>query len=182
MELTATTQSRLDRALGKSVTFRWTGTPPQGLLLRRNDAFAIPFSLLWGGFAIFWEANVSTAGVWWMMLWGLPFVLVGLYIIAGRFVVDAYFRAHTVYAVSDSAVYIVRDGILPSTTTLGPAAISPIEMRRSADGSGTLIFGSQRLNRRNGWEMWGFGLPPSFEHIPDVARVYALVEPIALER
>jgi len=40
----------------------WTGKPKTGIVFRSSDAFMIPFSLLWGGFALFWETSVVATG------------------------------------------------------------------------------------------------------------------------
>jgi hypothetical protein len=41
-------------------------------------------------------------------LWGIPFLCVAVYLIAGRFFVDAWLRSRTSYYVTDRAAYIVR--------------------------------------------------------------------------
>jgi hypothetical protein len=38
------------------------GRPAQGLVFRQANALMIPFNLMWGGFAFFWEYSVISAG------------------------------------------------------------------------------------------------------------------------
>jgi cytochrome c peroxidase len=66
-------------------------------MLRTADLFLVPFSLFWGGFAIFWEVSAfGSEGPFFLKLWGIPFVLIGLYLIVGRFFWDE--RAATLEA------------------------------------------------------------------------------------
>ena len=86
----------------------WTGTLPSGILLQPGDAIRVPFSLMWGGFGNFWEWSGQHMGRApdFFTLWGIPFVLAGLYLIAGRFFVDAWVQARTSYAVTCQRVLI----------------------------------------------------------------------------
>jgi hypothetical protein len=88
----------------------WSGRPAGGILFTGRDPFLIPFSLFWGGFAIFWEWMVLQApkAPVIMPLFGVPLVLVGLYFILGRFLVDAWLRSLTRYAVTNQRVLMLR--------------------------------------------------------------------------
>lgn len=85
----------------------WVGQSDPARLFSPRDAFLVPFSLLWGGFAIFWEVGVLTTGApWFFALFGSVFVLIGLYLIAGRFLVKRHRKRTEVYAVTERRAFI----------------------------------------------------------------------------
>jgi hypothetical protein len=159
----------------------WTGEPPKGLMLRPSDAFLIPFSLLWGGFAIFWETMAINSGApFFFRLWGAPFVLVGLYLIFGRFLADARIRARTSYAVTSQRVLIASGLFQRDLKSLELRTLPQINFSMGRDNQGTLAFGSsqQPLMAFSGFQPWqggGRAMPPQFESIPDAAKVMALI-------
>jgi hypothetical protein len=119
----------------------WYGIPKQGILFSRSDIFLIPFSLLWGGFAIFWELMVfSSDAPLIFVIWGIPFVLIGIYLIAGRFFVDAHRRKKTIYGITDKRI-IIKTGMKGQLFREGKLAeLASIKMKTKKDNSGSIIF------------------------------------------
>jgi hypothetical protein len=156
----------------------WAGVPRRGLALRSSDLFMIPFSLLWGGFAVFWESSVIKDGApGFFMLWGIPFVLMGLYITVGRFFVDARRRASTTYAVTSERI-IINSGIFsPSTKSLNVRTLSDTTLQEKSDGTGTITFGAMNpmLSMYAGTSWPGVAQVPAFEMIPDARQVYDII-------
>ena len=172
-------------------TLLWAGRPLQGVKLRPHDIFMIPFSLLWGGFAIFWEVMAL-----WMSfangdggppgfaaiifpLFGLPFVLIGLYLIFGRFYVDAWRRARTFYAVTDDRILILSGLLSRSVKSLNLRTLSDLSMTQKRDGTGTINLGpTHPFAAAFGGAMWPgaawFGLP-CLELVPNVSEVYRII-------
>ena len=136
-------KSRLRSHLRPGEELRWVGAPNPKVTFAPADAFLIPFSLMWGGFAIFWEVSVLTGGGSALFaLWGIPFVLVGLYFIVGRFVHKARLKRRTVYGLTDTRALVstsersVRDAPLSGVS---------VDSRRSRDGRHlTVLFGGTR--------------------------------------
>jgi hypothetical protein len=172
--------SVIRQELGPQEQLLWSGQPRQGLALRSSDALMIPFSLLWGGFAVFWEVMViNSGGPLFMKLWGIPFVLVGLYIIVGRFFVDAWQRGKTTYGVTSERVMIISNSFGRKVKSLNLRTLSDITLTQKSDGSGTITFGA--ADKNPWWNAGGLGggrgrpAPPSFEMIQDAKKVYDII-------
>jgi hypothetical protein len=151
----------------------WTGRPARGLRLRRIDALLIPFSLMWGGFAIFWESlAVAGRAPLFFALWGIPFVLVGLYLIAGRFAWDAYVRSRTWYAVTSDSALICRQMPGGGLQHIYLQSVNNLRLQVGQDGTGTISFGNEVPWGWGGWQGWNGPAVPSFEFIADARRVY----------
>jgi hypothetical protein len=159
----------------------WSGQPRSGLALRGSDALAIPFSLMWGGFAIFWEYSVFNTGApLFFRLWGVPFVLVGLYLIFGRFFVDAWIRQKTYYALTEERALIVSGLFSRQTTTLDLATISNVSLSEGSDGEGTISFGSQTTPKSpfsgmSGWPGASAQSGSQFDLIRNAKAVFAMI-------
>jgi hypothetical protein len=166
--------------LSSSEKLIWNGQPLTGMRLRKQDAFLIPFSLLWGGFAIFWEWGVMNSNApFFFRLWGIPFVLIGLYLIAGRFFVDAKQREKTFYGLTNERIIIISGIFSRNIKSLNLKTLSEINLDEKSDGSGTIAFGSNYLPAArwvgNGWPGSNQCTPPSFELIKRVKEVYELI-------
>lgn len=164
----------------------WSGRPKQGLALSSRDTFLIPFSLLWGGFAIFWNAmvwfapfdsNTGDGPGWIFKLWGLPFLIVGLYLIAGRFFHDARIRKGLHYAVTDRRILTLRGSKLVS---LDIRRLPRLELSEHRDHTGTLAFEASTTpwGGMNGFSWWlpALGAATQFFHIQEPRKVYELIQ------
>lgn len=181
---------------GESIA--WMGKPNPRVVFHKQDLFLIPFSLLWGGFAIFWEGGVS--GFWnhssrngaWIfgMIWGIPFVVIGQYLIWGRFLYDLWLKGRTYYAVTNRRVLVLQKGWSQKIVAAYLDSLPALTREGSGSGPGTLSFGSDTsffsgfsadsssARRRSNWGAWNsmnVAGAPIFRDIDDVDYVYRLV-------
>jgi hypothetical protein len=162
----------------------WRGRPQQGLLLTGSDGFLIPFSLLWGGFSIFWESSVLRApnAPIVMVLFGIPFVVIGLFLIFGRFFFDAWIRMGGFYALTDRRVLILRRQPSASFQSVSLDRLPEATLNETSNGRGTIRFGPtvQLWNNRGsgGFGSWIAALDPTpqFLAIDDAKKVFASIQ------
>lgn len=109
----------------------WCGRPDTAKHFNGSDVFLVPFSVLWGGFAVFWMgAAVADGAPVPFVLFGLPFVVLGLYLIFGRFVVKARRKRQTAYGLTERRVLVAVGQV---ALTEAPLERQPIDQRLSRD-------------------------------------------------
>jgi hypothetical protein len=144
------------------------------------DVFLIPFSLYFLAFAVFWETSVLRIGrapVLFDAMGGV-FVLISLYIVFGRFIVDAWIRARTIYAVTDQRIIIVAGLVRQEVRSLYLEGLAEMNVSERRSGRGTITFG----RATSPWwpSPWGFtgfnaAMPPAFEAIKNCRAVTTLI-------
>lgn len=162
----------------------WQGAPAGGIRFRRSDFFLIPFGLFFFGFSLFWETMAVTVigsgnhdqpliGTV-FPIFGIPFILVGFYLVIGRFFWDSYTRKRSTYVLTNRRALIETTSFGSKLISVTLADLSEVGLEQRADGSGTVILGQDT--------QVGYGQnsrtkrAPRFEFIPDAQRVYKLVE------
>ena len=167
--------------LARDEKLLWSGQPRGGIRFRSADIFLVPFSLMWGGFAFFWEYNVvrfGTAAVS-FALFGLPFVAMGLHLIVGRFFVDAWQRSRTQYFLTDQRALIVSGLFTRSVKSIPLRTLGDYTLDERTDGSGTITFGALNmpfgLPPTRGWPGSQRYTPPAFEMIENARQVQELI-------
>jgi Bacterial PH domain len=145
----------------------------------RGAWYLIPFSLMWGGFAIFWEVTaISSRAPFFFWLWGIPFVAVGLYMIFGRILVARREAARTFYAITDRRVLVQSGAFRQTFTEFDLRDLPGSQLEERSDGSGTITLGPVMGWRAPpGWPLGGmFGRTPALEAVQGVGRVYQTLQ------
>jgi hypothetical protein len=168
----------------------WAGMPNPSIIFHSTDWALIPFSLLWGGggLAIFWDS--ISAGRWgkpgpahswdFVTIFGAAFVVMGQYFIWGRFVMDAWLKRRTYYAVTDRRVLLLQEGFKRKNRAVYLDSITEIQREGSSTGSlwlgpkTSLVGGRTQSNRRLTFVNIDAAVPVLID-LDDVDSVYRLI-------
>jgi hypothetical protein len=114
------------------------------------------------------------------VLWGIPFLIVGNYLVWGRFLVDAWLKRRTYYAVTNRRILVLQEGWKRKTNFMYLEAIPKIE--REGTMVGTLWFGEKypvlagRGQKTRSMSRFDVGDVPVFADLDDVDGVQRLVQ------
>lgn len=165
----------------------WTGQPEITQHFTGADIFLVPFSLMWGGFAFFWEAMVLAEipkGIPIAFpLFGTPFVIIGIYFIFGRFVYKKAKKRNTFYAVTNKRVLTLTKMFGRNLKAAFIDKIPSINKSIRSNGIGSIRFGNTSffasMYGNTGMDFFGsfYGDNdvPTFYDIKDADKVFSLV-------
>jgi hypothetical protein len=158
----------------------WDGRPLRLAYTFRGSPFVFVFSLVWLGFALFWEGSVLSFddAPLFFALWGAMFVAIGLYVAVGRFWVAAREADRTWYLVTDQRVLIRTGAFSPRTIELSLGSLPMPQLDEGARGVGTITFGPispYTATFGAGWPGMRAGAP-ALVAIADAARVFRLID------
>lgn len=173
--------------LSPGETVLWAGRPEPGVRFRKEDAFLVPFSLLWGGGVIFIATKVFGLGGGFTEM-EAPlflrinisiFLLVGQYFIWGRFVYANWKKKRTFYAVTNRRVIAVQNGLQHRTASAFLDTLPTLELEGRHGRSGSLRFApSEPMFSRMGmvsWDGMAMGSSPCFVDVAEARELYQLI-------
>src|SRR2546425_12222971 len=106
-------RQRLQGELLAGERILWVGQPDPSILLSRADIFLIPFSVMWGGFTLVFAVIIiagftgnPSGGSVFPLLWAVPFLAAGQYLIWGRLVYKRWQKRRTYYAITTQRVLV----------------------------------------------------------------------------
>lgn len=168
--------------INKGDKILWTGKPEEGFSFSSEDIFLIPFSLFFLGFSIFWMWGASQGSTF-FALFGIPFLLVGLYMAIGRFFFDSMRKKNTFYGITENQILIVSGVRNKKVDILNISDIKAFYFTENKNKVGTITLGGKNNMNYNISKAMppfigktnnrGFGeIYPELEKIKSVNTVY----------
>lgn len=173
--------------LDEGETILWQGRPVTGVRLRDFFGFPLIFGLFFTGFSLVWitMARMMTRGEEFSIfpLFGLPFLLVGLYVSFGLPFGKDYVRKRSWYTLSDRKAYVATELFGRRRLKAVPyAEMNILELEDGSPGSVTFkreVSVSQYTRRsRNGGRSRRTQTTTTntgFERIEDARAVYRMI-------
>jgi len=151
----------------------WQGAPGTGFRFTVMGLLLSVFGVFFLGFAVFWiylTANLGDGLVFSIL--GVPFLLVGLWLVAGHWFLDVYRRKHARYALTNKRALIARTSFGRRMESYPIDASSDIQLVSGA--LDTVYFAQNIFRGKNGTTTVNIG----FRYIPDGQVVFNLLREV----
>lgn len=137
--------TRIQQELDSGEKILWTGTPDAGRSMKQGFAIWL-FAIPWTVFSVFWESSVfaltshrEDPTKWVMLLFGTPFIVVGLIMLAAPFFARIKAR-NSLYVITDRRVLIAEFGKMLVFRSYLPSDIGRISRSDLGNNKSDLSF------------------------------------------
>lgn len=159
----------------------WQGAPATGLRFSSKGLFTSIFGLFFFGFSVFWVTMAASFGGntpldYLFPLFGLPFVLVGFWMVVGHWFYDAFKRKRSRYALTNRRAIIARNLIRRKMESYEITPQSPISLVEGA--LDTVNFAQRTYRTKNGTNTVNIG----FRYIEDGLKVFNVLKAMRKEQ
>ena len=179
----------LEAYLDTGETLLWSGQPKQGVRLQAGDIFLIPFSLMWGGFAFFWEASVlglvpsargshGSSPPIFSRSGEFPSASSVPTSSSGVSSATPHLENGRGTASPTSGVIILKTLFKTNLTSLDLPSLNNLSLKEHKDNSGDILFGQAGLYSAFANSSWPAGrgnITPGFYLLPQARQVYNLI-------
>jgi hypothetical protein len=166
-------QTLFQNEMLKDEKILWSGQPKKGFVLTGEDISGILFGLFFIGAISFMGYNTNLFFIIFLIIFTLPFLLLGLYLVFGITISKNYQKKRTYYAVTNQRIIILINSSNKIVESILINQIPVLNKTVKKDGSGTIQFDntgyigtgedSQRIEAL------------SFDNIMDVDTVYRMI-------
>ena len=181
MEHIAYAENEVTEELEPDEQIIWTGQPDTKKLFTRADIFLVPFTLLWTGMPVFMVTTTRNIPFSIFMILPLFFIVIGMYITFGRFIVKTYRKKRTIYALTDRRVIEITDTSRRRVKTAVYSRIPNLSYSQGRSGGGSITFGNEnaavRMYANTGMDFMMLqreGMP-AFYDLEDVAEPLGII-------
>lgn len=169
-------------------TLLWTGHPGRRLRFGGFDVIAVPFVLFWLGAVMFGvRALIKQDAPAFAFVFLSCFVLVGLYMVVGRFWIDSARRRKTTYGLTATRLILVSRFLVRDVRSVDVASLDTILLNERRDRSGTITLGAVTDPRTRtaillgtAWPGARACLPPMLEDVEGARVVYEQIRALRL--
>ena len=156
----------------------WCDKPVKKLVFTSADIFTTLFGVVWLSFSVFWIVSAyfaieaSDGSFKLFPLFGVPFVLVGLYLLFFRHFVSLIKRKNMVYALTNKRAMIVHTGKRKYVQEYRYENISNIQMKCDDNDVGSIFFLTGEIRYNNGRS---YSSTSGIFGIKDTKKVYKIL-------
>jgi hypothetical protein len=171
---------QLQQGLLEGEKLLWTGRAGTGVKFVLRDILLIPAGIIFFSVALFWESLVLIGLPFFykigFSLVGVPFIVLGFYLLIGRFWLDMKRRSKTFYGITPKRLIIKLIRHRTVVEVFNIETLSSMEIEERPDGSGTIKLDADPPR----YSAWKTGYTPrkivwAIEYVQDIRSVYNLI-------